>query len=209
MKYLFAKTLAGAVLLTIAGATTANAQSINGTAHDLESGTEGICTYCHTPHGAPDASVPLWARDTATATFTLYTSVSLDSATSQPEGTSLACLSCHDGATAYNSLAGTTTIGGGNIGTMTGTKAVGASAQGSLADDHPISMAYASADTAFNAAVSGKIDVLPLYRAAGVTTGAGTQVECATCHSVHDTTNAPFLRKTNTGSALCITCHTK
>ena len=39
--------------------------------------------------------------------------------------------------------------------------------------------------------------------------GTNAQVECASCHDVHDNTNVPFLRMTNTGSALCLACHTK
>ena len=37
----------------------------------------------------------------------------------------------------------------------------------------------------------------------------GGTVQCASCHDPHDNTNAPFLRKTNTASALCSTCHQK
>jgi predicted CXXCH cytochrome family protein len=33
---------------------------------------------------------------------------------------------------------------------------------------------------------------------------------CASCHDVHDSATLPFmLRKTNAGSALCLTCHDK
>lgn len=73
-----------------------------------------------------------------------------------------------------------------------------------LSNDHPIAVTYNTAlDPAFNAILNGKVGVLPLY-------GAGkNQVECGTCHNVHNNTIDPFLRATNTGSALCLTCHIK
>lgn len=46
---------------------------------------------------------------------------------------------------------------------------------------------------------------LPLY-----STGASTtKVECATCHDPHSSTNPTFLRISNAGSAVCLTCHVK
>lgn len=73
-----------------------------------------------------------------------------------------------------------------------------------LRNDHPISVTYdASRDPAFVAPVSGAVNGLPLY-------GSGkNQVECASCHNVHDNANAPFLRVSNGGSALCLKCHIK
>jgi predicted CXXCH cytochrome family protein len=74
-----------------------------------------------------------------------------------------------------------------------------------LSDDHPISMGYPSSDDD------------PYFNDPGdvVTTGglklfgATNRVECASCHNVHDPQFTPFLRKANTGSALCYTCHDK
>jgi predicted CXXCH cytochrome family protein len=48
-------------------------------------------------------------------------------------------------------------------------------------------------------------------------TGEGFEVECASCHDPHgvpsggagSSFNPSFLRVANTGSALCLTCHTK
>ncbi|TAN42232.1 MAG: hypothetical protein EPN22_12990 [Nitrospirae bacterium] len=71
-----------------------------------------------------------------------------------------------------------------------------------LTDDHPISMVYPS-NSQFVAAVSGKVDTLPLYGA------SKNMVECPSCHDPHNTTNGLFLRKSNAGSALCLTCHIK
>jgi predicted CXXCH cytochrome family protein len=73
-----------------------------------------------------------------------------------------------------------------------------------LSNDHPVSVTYdTTKDPAFVTPVSGAVNGLPLF-------GAGkNQVECASCHNVHDNTNAPFLRTTNGGSALCLRCHIK
>ena len=35
------------------------------------------------------------------------------------------------------------------------------------------------------------------------------KVECSSCHLVHDPSIPPFLRKSNAGSQLCLTCHVK
>jgi len=48
---------------------------------------------------------------------------------------------------------------------------------------------------------------LPLYGNAG--NAFGPTVECASCHNPHKTDNGSFLRRSNTGSALCLACHIK
>lgn len=134
--------------------------------------------------------------------FAMYTSPTLDmTIAADPQGVSLACLSCHDGVTAYNNIIRGTAS---NIGTMSGVRAVGADG---LGNDHPISITYDNTvDTAFvadSATVPNDVGGLPLY-------GAGNdQVECATCHNPHDATNGSFLRATNVQSSLCLTCHIK
>ena len=163
--------------------------------------------YCHTPHnGDVTGTAPLWNRvnNTTPGAFAMYTSPTMDMiVASDPQDISLACLSCHDGATAYNN----TVVDTGTLsaaGTMTGVFAVGSVASGGLTNDHPISVTYdnsagVNGDTAFNAQPAS----LPFY---GV---GGNQLECATCHNPHEATNASFLRILNTNSALCVTCHIK
>ncbi len=41
------------------------------------------------------------------------------------------------------------------------------------------------------------------------TNATGPTVECASCHDPHSSTNATFLRISNAGSAVCLTCHNK
>ena len=49
---------------------------------------------------------------------------------------------------------------------------------------------------------------IPLYTRNDLTSDQPF-VECASCHDPHNTTNGTFLRTTNAGSALCLTCHIK
>lgn len=67
-----------------------------------------ICVYCHTPHGAnTTVALPLWNRTIKATTYTTYNQLgttSLTQTVSQPGAASLACLSCHDGQTAVDSI---------------------------------------------------------------------------------------------------------
>ena len=185
---------------------------ITGSAHDFQaSGWAGgeICLPCHTPHNAKtgaDNLVPLWNHDVTASVFTVYTSPTgtLDAgALGQPTGVSKACLSCHDGTIgldAYGSNPPVPTMIGGafNLGT-------------DLGNDHPISFTYntalATADgelwdpAADPSGLGGTIQVDLLF---------ADQLECGSCHDVHNTAAvAKLLRKSNAGSALCLTCHDK
>ncbi len=208
--YLIAAVMSVALMGYAGGA---RAQSIAGSLHDLSANGPGggsngtntqVCVYCHTPHGSGTAGAPLWNRDTSGLTYTMYSSPTLDGAiATSPQGVSLACLSCHDGATGFDALINKPPTSAGTLtsGTMSGSKAVGAG--GFLDNDHPISVTYGT-DLQLVAASSGKVGgVLPLY-------GANTdQVECASCHNPHDRTNSKFLRKSTASSGLCLTCHVK
>ncbi|MDH3519674.1 MAG: cytochrome c3 family protein [Myxococcales bacterium] len=163
-----------------------------------------ICIYCHTPHNA-DATVtdaPLWNHELTTQTFTMYSSGTLDGVISgQPTGVSLLCLSCHDGVTALDSFGGVT-----RTTLMSGTFVLGTD----LANDHPISLTYVDGmdaglydPTTTASGLGGNIDADLLFGA------SNDQLECASCHDVHDDSNGTFLRMANTGSALCLTCHNK
>ncbi|NOY27278.1 MAG: cytochrome c3 family protein, partial [Oligoflexia bacterium] len=81
-----------------------------------------------------------------------------------------------------------------------------------LSNDHPIAFDYTTAlattdgelfdpsTTASGLTTSGTIDTDMLFT---------TQMECASCHDVHDDTYGNFLIMDNTASALCLTCHNK
>ena len=64
-----------------------------------------VCVFCHIPHFAPDGVVaPLWNRAISIASYTNYTSSSLDAITTDPGISSKLCLSCHDGTLAMGAL---------------------------------------------------------------------------------------------------------
>ncbi|NMG74064.1 cytochrome c3 family protein [Aromatoleum diolicum] len=94
-----------------------------------------------------------------------------------------------------------------------------------LRNDHPVGITFPTNNTDFKATTGAKgptrfFDVegngnldskdIRLYD-----TGDGPEVECASCHDPHGvdsgagTFNASFLRVSNDGSAVCLTCHTK
>ena len=139
------------------------------------------------------------------ATYTLYSSPTLDASLSQPDSSSKLCLSCHDGTIAVDSFGGATgttfITGGALIGT-------------DLRHTHPVGLTY---DAALATADQG------LFNPETKTTSLGDTIkndllfgngslECASCHDVHNSqvaSGSGLLRITNDGSALCLTCHDK
>lgn len=71
-------------------------------------GTREICVFCHTPHGGnAEAAAPLWNRNLDPKGFATYDQMgttTLDSAVEPVGSVSLACLSCHDGTQAMDSV---------------------------------------------------------------------------------------------------------
>lgn len=210
-----------AVLLALGWSGSVRADILN-SPHDMvnnpnvaitTTGTTQICKFCHFPHNFL-ATAPLWNRtDPVTTAWSPYSSTTLQNTPGNPTGVSLACLSCHDGATAIdslNQLAGetiVTTVNGvpsGDIADLATTNANigGGGATGDLSDDHPVSISVVG-DPAINAPATITGGGLTLY-------GAGAdEIQCASCHDPHNTTNTPFLRIANANSALCTTCHQK
>ncbi len=80
---------------------------INGTSNF--SGTAEVCVFCHTPHASNrEATVPLWNRSLTNAgafvTYDQIGSTTLDGGIESVGSVSLACLSCHDGSQAMDSV---------------------------------------------------------------------------------------------------------
>jgi len=188
-------------------ASSASAQGIAGTGHDFSAagyGTTEICQPCHTPHDA-DITVaisPLWNHQLSVATYTLYSSTTLTATMAAPSGISTLCLSCHDGTVAVDSFGGATGINFVAAAALVGTD---------LRTEHPIAFTY---DTALATADGGLFDPATRLSGLGGTVNADLlfagSLECASCHDVHNAVvNPSLLRKDNTGSALCLTCHNK
>lgn len=77
--------------------------------HNFTSSTTEICVFCHTPHGADSsAAAPLWNRTLGTEgmyqTYSSLGTTTLDSDSAGVGSVSLACLSCHDGTQAMNTV---------------------------------------------------------------------------------------------------------
>ena len=132
----------------------------------VTAGTEEICVFCHTPHGADtSAPAPLWnKRLPVGASYTTYATLNsstIDGTILAVGSVSLACLSCHDGAQAMDNIinapgsGGYDVTGGGALGlgyTWAGprvdadgrlTGATNAALLGTdLSNDHPIGIQY-------------------------------------------------------------------
>ena len=163
-----------------------------------------ICVFCHTPHAAENVpGAPLWNRRLSTATYTPYTSNSIDAddIAASPGGSSKLCLSCHDGTLAI----GAVNVANGQSDVaiaMDGTQPDGTMPSGAGADtgftrrlgvdltnDHPISLTYDSAlsiadgelrDPASNPHIgnrsAGTHPSVPLEN---------SKIECSSCHDPH------------------------
>jgi hypothetical protein len=108
----------GLKLAAVAGLSTLLSVSayagIENSKHDLRGTATGggvkitnateICAFCHTPHGASaDTTAPLWNRVVA-SNQTAYSTATLDGTVVLTDSPSLACLSCHDGQQAMNTV---------------------------------------------------------------------------------------------------------
>ncbi|MEA1981080.1 MAG: cytochrome c3 family protein [candidate division Zixibacteria bacterium] len=179
-------------------------------------GTRQLCVFCHTPHGGDQAIAPLWNHETnQSQTYIPYSSNTLDMNISQPHKGSMICLSCHDGTIAVNSLSN---LPGpekeGNYGSPGGsgldaggklTSSSDAYVGLDLSDDHPVGITYdASQDPSGFYTKTGSDQSYP-----DKLLSEGLYVECSSCHDPHDDTFSNFLVESNSGSQLCLRCHTK
>jgi predicted CXXCH cytochrome family protein len=226
----------GVALLLAAGS--ARAQGIRGSKHDLSSDgswwggdpmiSSQVCMYCHTPHHAntnlTDINAPLWNRAIdRTKVFTTYSSPTMVGSPGNPNLTvSVLCLGCHDGTHAMATANGysfddkhevingfrfnqraeyvnCTSCHPGGTGLSYPTMRLGPN----LSNDHPIAVSY---PTGLGSRFKTPPDAQRGWSDARLYNG---KVECQSCHQVHDPSIPPFLRKSNAGSALCLTCHVK
>ncbi|MET0071140.1 MAG: cytochrome c3 family protein [Candidatus Thiodiazotropha sp.] len=197
--------LASIALLSnaIAGiATTKHNLAVSGTGTIRAVSERGICIFCHIPHGS-SPGVSRWNRDTRGGYYIPYTSSTAVSLAGQPNGSSVLCLSCHDGTIALGDVLDRDTqitmLGG--VTTMP----IGPSLLGTdLSDDHPISIEYSS-----HIAVQRGDLVDPRMLTGNVKLDRMGRMQCTSCHDPHDNVNGKFLTQDNRGGILCTTCHIK
>ncbi len=144
-----------------------------------------LCGACHTPHNAIAGQPIIWAQTISGATFTMYGPTVQGTPTdATPTGTSILCLSCHDGVTTI--LATGAVMGA-------GPEVIGVD----LKTSHPVSIDYGG--------VAKGLVAVPSV--AKLTTD--NKVQCASCHDPHVNTESAYLRGTNVNSQLCQDCHNK
>lgn len=228
--------------------TSVAAQSnIRATKHNLSSTGTGsvkatsetqVCVFCHTPHGATiSGKAPLWNRTVnAAQSYVRYSSSSLDADviadgfSAQPGGSSVLCLSCHDGMIALGNVnvlngaslnpasgvqdillsgtAGTAGAAGatmppGSYGANSGfTRNLGTD----LSNDHPISITYNDALAAADGEMTRLSTVDPKQQNTAASGTAGRLI------GIRSTGYKPLLpleptHTTNAGQVQCATCH--
>jgi hypothetical protein len=189
------------------------------------------CQVCHIPHKAAIATAaggaPLWNHAIATNAMTKY--VTYDQAGSAhfdslglgalTLGSSVACLSCHDGSIAVNQSYGKTTFNGnGSVATNVPgfaievyNPATGKFDGGGtyLTRMHPIGVSYSAA-----AAVDPDLNPVASLPYSRMLKGTQKTVECASCHDIHRTIGASATVSHDlvvdlNGGQLCLTCHNK
>lgn len=218
-------------------------RGIEGSVHDF-SGTNntwntraGVCSPCHAAHHTDDAQiVPLWVHATSGGPFVMYDSPTFQGTSDgTPTGSSLACLSCHDGTVAINaSLSGTN----GAAVLIDPSAQIGPD----LHTTHPISFTY----DASLALLDGGLENPSTYKIGDAKTAltvqtppvpaswsgisltgktideallVGGKMQCSSCHDVHkligSAPSSGILLKISgsdadgRGSLVCRTCHIK
>jgi len=182
---------------------------------------ENPCQVCHIPHKAQTygaAHAPLWNHALSSSVYVTYDAN--NSATykggSITLGSSIACLSCHDGSVAINQTAGysgksaTNSLNGQAVFIPSfAQETVGGSTD--LRNMHPIGVSYTTC------VANGDTELQPIDALLSkMLKGANQTVECASCHDIHETIGNAGLDPYDHGlivtldnGALCLKCHKK
>jgi|SRR3989344_4352626 len=182
---------------------------VQGSKHDFTSTGSGpittqteLCSACHVPHN-PKVNVPLWSHELTVKQFELYNenaeyaggnSAAYDSSPTNLTGEkSRLCLSCHDGTVA---VVGVTFITDVN-------RLIGNTAD-TLMSSHPVAVNYNTVKT------TAPTKFRDIAADPDVKLDTNGKLQCTTCHNPHNVVpNSKMLSKSNTRSALCVTCHIK
>jgi predicted CXXCH cytochrome family protein len=198
------------LLLLLLFSATINAQSILTTKHNLSVAGPGtvkasseteVCLFCHTVHNSKPSS-PLWNRNDPGNTYNYYTSTTMHATPGQPSGSSLLCLSCHDGTVALGSVLSRSSIisFGSNLNMPVGNSNLGTD----LRNDHPLSFTYDVAlSTIPNSQLKNPTSLVPQIKL------ENSKLQCTSCHDPHKDVYSKFLVLSPLNSNLCKACHEK
>ena len=175
--------------------------SVSGPGNVKANSESQICIFCHIGHNSAPAA-PLWNRHNPGGGYIPYTSSTMATSPGDPTGTSILCLSCHDGTIALGKLVSKKNNidvrGGPNMpaGRYNLTK--------DLSDDHPISFDYRN---------SQRVKPLELVSASNLSGAVklddSGQLQCTSCHNAHDDQFGKFLVTPQENGELCLSCHIK
>lgn len=179
-----------------------NAQSVIDSPHDLSLQSQReyrsineseVCIFCHTPHSA-NPEGPMWNKSDQGFLYTIYNSPTFQAISGQPDGSSILCLSCHDGTIALASLQNSKK----NMDFTSQFIKGNSNLTRDLSDDHPVSFIY---DAAL-AKTDGKL-IIPDKTMVDV----NGKMQCTSCHNPHDNSIPKFLTESFRYGAICKNCH--
>lgn len=227
MKLLFFPWVCSVWLALFAAPTWAD---IRGTPHNLSgkalrAEAAEVCVFCHTPGLGTQSAAPqtsdqkpaAWQKAVNQAlVFTVYDDLGQLDANALTVGSqSVACLSCHDGQQAqiivmshsdhpfgvpYRGAAGFPFVAGKHLVAEDDFRDL---SQGMI-DNRPVFWVSRNGMTRRRTRAD-----LPVYvRQNGASDGSIPYIECSSCHDPHSDKEL-FLRTSNVGSQLCLTCHIK
>ncbi len=173
--------------------------SVSGTGDITAASEPEICVFCHTPHNTRPQG-PLWNRHDTGQTYNFYTSSTIDGIPGQPTGSSLLCLSCHDGTIALGDLVSRNVAMAGGVTSMPINRR--ALLGTDLTNDHPVSIEFTQA----LADSDGRMKS-PSSLTGSVKLDATGRVQCTSCHNPHKDDFGKFLVMDDQRGALCLTCH--
>jgi len=194
--------------------------------------TSDVCVFCHTPFiGGGEPATPQWQRSLGSAhTFSMYDDIGRINSGDKPAigSQSIACLSCHDANQAFSvtKLSFDHPFGIPYRGFLKG-RGVRGQAREQQEEDESKSAKHLVSLADFREPSEGVVDSrkvwwvsstgnsivrkrgdLPLYLRQDENKEDVPFIECSSCHDPHSS-NRLFLRVTDEGSRLCLTCHQK
>lgn len=198
------------------------------------SGLDRVCVYCHAPHHTLKFAdtdldyLPLWNHAPSGITsYQMYdagafpddidghqsTSSILLTGVNLPGSVSRLCLSCHDGSVGVNQYGFAPSGSTNPAATSTSFSATNTQfligGSGDLTNHHPIGFNYAAVQAEDLEIADPSTPLGPINTIQDLLYGGN--MECVTCHDVHNTENTgeKFLWVSDQNSNFCCTCHLK